>query len=136
MTISRRIVWAALIGLGVGVASHAIAMDMANEIEAESAIRASSKAAARIAGIRTVPSVGVVNLNITGGPFEIERNYMDAGDFRMVAERYAAGVSRMRRALRNNRVTRDALADHGIDVNDVVGVRISSGGSLRLYVLR
>ncbi len=134
--LTRRAVFAAFFAFTGAIVAPAFAMDITSEIEAENAIRDSRKASTRIAGIRHVPGIGVINLNAPSGPFEIDRNYMDARDFRALARAYAPGVSRMRRALRANPVTRAALADHGVDLGEVVGVRVSSNGSLRLFVLR
>ncbi len=134
--ISRRAALVALIVIGGRVLSPASAMDISSEIEAESAIRGAGKAAARIGRIREVPSVGVINLNFPGGSLLVDRDYMDSADFQALAGRYAAGVTRMRRALRANPATRAALSRHHVDVTDVIGVRVSSSGSLRLFVLR
>ena len=49
--------------------------------------------------------------------------------------RNAAGISKLRKALAANPVTRNALAKRGIPIGIVAGVRVSSNGSLRLYVL-
>ncbi len=136
LKLTRRAAFAAVFAFAGAAVAPVLAMDITSEIEAENAIRDSRRAPARIAGIRRVPSVGVINLNVPSGPFEIDRNYMDAGDFRALARAYATGVSRMRRALRANPATRAALADHGVDLGDVIGVRFSSNGSLRLFVFR
>jgi hypothetical protein len=128
---------AALTTLCVAAASPVSwAMDMADEIQAESAMRNAARNASRITHIRRVPSVGVVSLNIPTARWDANRNYMDASDFRIVADRHAAGIARMRRAFAANPVTRAAIIESGVDLDDVVGVIISSGGSLRLFVLR
>jgi hypothetical protein len=134
--ITRRAALGALISIGSGAIAPAFAMDMADEIQAENAIRGSGRAAARVAEIDDVPSVGVVDLSFITSGFQMDRLFMDSNDFRILAERYAPSIQRLRRALRSNPATRAALDDHGINLSRVVGVQISSRGSLRLYTLR
>jgi hypothetical protein len=118
------------------MAHIAHAMNMSDEIEAENAIRDARRTPARIAQIRRVPAVGVINLNMVAlERFGSRMSYMDASDFRIVASQNAGGVARMRRALAANRVTRAAVADQGVEIGDVVGVVISRNGNLRLFVL-
>jgi hypothetical protein len=137
MNFTRRAAFAVIAGLLGSAVSPAFAMDMASEIEAEGAITGARRVAPRIARITRVPSVGVVNLNLATEQFNRdERVFMVASDFRGLAARNAAGVSRMRRALMANSATRSALVDRGIEIRHVVGVRVSSNGSLRLFVLR
>jgi hypothetical protein len=137
MNFTRRAAFSVIAGLLGGVVSQASAMDMASELEAEGAITGARGVVPRIGRIARVPSVGVVNLNLATEQFNRdERVFMVASDFRGLAARNAAGVSRMRRALIANPATRSALADHGIEVRYIVGVRVSSNGSLRLFVLR
>ncbi len=137
MILTRRATIVMFAGLLGSAPLPAAAMDMASEVAAEGAIAGARSAAARIARIDHVPSVGVVNLNVATERFNRdERVFMDAGDFRGLAARYSGGISRLKRALMANPATRSALADHGIEVGDVVGVKVSSSGSLRLFVLR
>jgi hypothetical protein len=51
-----------------------------------------------------------------------------------MVSRNAAGVNKLRQALRANPATRAALAKRGIDASQVAGAMISSNGSLRLYI--
>jgi GrpB-like predicted nucleotidyltransferase (UPF0157 family) len=102
---------------------------------AQSAIVFAGSRAARVAAIRDVPDVGVVNLNARRG-FRSGDSVPEPEEFRISAAKNAAGIRRMRAALRANPVTRRELAERGISVNAVVGVNVSSSGSLRLYVLR
>jgi hypothetical protein len=103
--------------------------------DAQSAILSAGSRAGRIAGIDDVPGVGVVNLNIPRS-FHRSDSIPRPEEFRISAAKNAAGIRRMQKALRANPVTRAALADHGVAVNSIVGVTISSSGSLRLYILR
>ncbi len=103
--------------------------------DAQSAILSAGSRAGRVAAIREVPSVGVVNLNTRRG-FLGNDSVPSREEFRISASKNAGGIRRMQGALRSNRVTRAALAEHGVSPGAVVGVTISSNGSLRLYVLR
>ena len=94
---------------------------------------AGSRAAA-ISRLKAVPSVGVVNLNIRQVP-RFRSDVPDIAEFRVSAGKNFSGIKRLRNALAANPVTRRALAIRGISIGRVVGVDISSNGSLRLYVL-
>ena len=96
--------------------------------EASSAIMSSRTAAAKVRLVRNVPSVGVIRLN-----FHNRRS--SVYDYRLSAEKNAAGIHRLQDALRANPVTRQALANTGVDINQVAGVRIGSGGALRVFLL-
>jgi hypothetical protein len=102
---------------------------------AQAVIMAAGSRAAAVRALRKVPSVGVINLNIRRTPFMRDSSLPEAYEFRGSARRNAAGIAKLRAALKANPVTRRALADHDIPVNRVVGVRIGSNGSLRLYIL-
>ena len=89
--------------------------------------------AGRVARIKAVPSVGVVNLRRIAAP----RFYSDwdtVDDYRLNIDRNYAGIKRLRGALKANPATRRALADRGIAISRVVAADVSSNGSLRLYV--
>lgn len=100
---------------------------------ASAAITAAGSRASKVKAIKRVPSVGVVRLDV--GP-SIRRwsDGMTPAEYRILANKNAAGVSKLQRELRNNPVTRDALAKHGISPSQVAGAQISSNGSLRLYI--
>jgi hypothetical protein len=102
---------------------------------AESAILSAGSRAAAISHLRQVPSIGVVNLAFSSKP-RFRSKLPDVSEFRISAEKNAAGIHYLHKALAANPVTRAALADHHVAVNKVVGVDISSNGSLRLYILR
>ena len=101
---------------------------------AESAILSAGERAAIVARLKHVPSVGVVDLRFRAHPrkkFELP----DPAAFRISVAKNQAGVNRLRRALIANPVTRAAMERHHIDVNRVAGVMISSGGSLRFFMI-
>jgi hypothetical protein len=100
---------------------------------ASAAINAAGNRANKVKSIKRVPSVGVVRLDF-GGNFGLWSGQMTPADYRILAQRNAAGVSKLRSALRANPATRDALAKRGISPSQVVGAQISSNGSLRLYI--
>jgi hypothetical protein len=102
---------------------------------AQAVIMSAGSRAAQIRTLRSVPSVGVVNLAIRRVPRFRNDSVPDVSEYRISAEKNAAGITRLRAALKANPVTRKALAARGISINRVVGVRISSNGSLRLYLL-
>ena len=81
-----------------------------------------------------MPSVGVVNLNIRWVP-TFRSDDPDPAEYRISAGKNISGIKRLRAALAANPATRRALARRGIAIGRVVGVDVSSSGSLRLYVL-
>jgi hypothetical protein len=96
-----------------------------------SAMQNAGRTADKVRTIKKVPSVGILSLRVPmmfDGP-----SYPQYATF---ASRNAAGISKLRSALAANPVTRNALAKHGVPIGIVAGVRVSSNGSLRLYVLR
>ena len=102
--------------------------------KAEAAILSAGSRAAAISRLKSVPSVGVVNLNIR----YVSRFRDDAHDvaaFKVSAGKNFGGIRRLRAALATNLATRRALSVRGISVNRVVGVDIYSNGSIRLYIL-
>jgi hypothetical protein len=102
---------------------------------AESAIMLSGTRAAKVAHVSRVPSIGVIRLDVRSVPRFRNDSIPDVSEFRILAEKYSRGIAKLRSALQANPATRKALAAHGISVNRVVGVQISSSGALRLYLL-
>ena len=109
-------------------------IDGASSYQAESAIMSSGSRAAAVRALRRVPSVGVVNLNIRHMP-RFRDSGTDISEYKVLAGKYRNGIQRLRAALAANPVTRAALDKRGIPLNRVVGVSLSSNGSLRLYLL-
>jgi hypothetical protein len=87
----------------------------------------------KVKSITKVPSVGVVRLDFVVTPL-LGSGVPSWQEYRVLAQRNAAGVRKLQQALMANPVTRDALADHGIEAWQVAGAQISSKGSLRLYI--
>jgi GrpB-like predicted nucleotidyltransferase (UPF0157 family) len=106
-------------------------------IDSHSAAAAIIRAGVRageIADIADVPSVGVIDLSIRATPHRYS-DPPDVSEFRVSAAKNASGIIALRRALRRNPATRQALSQHGVSIDRVVGVDIGSSGSLRVYVL-
>jgi hypothetical protein len=89
--------------------------------------------AGKISNIRSVPSVGVVNLRLVAKP-RIYSDWDNVDAYRVSIDRNYSGIKRLRSALKSNPVTRRALSSRGIAISRVVGVDVSSNGSLRLYL--
>ncbi len=102
--------------------------------KAEAAIISAGSRAGAVSRLKAVPSVGVINLNILRAP-RFGSDVPDIAEFRVSAGKNVSGINRLRNALASNPVTRRALGSRGISIGRVVGVDISSNGSLRLYVL-
>jgi len=102
--------------------------------DAQSAILSASERAAIVARLQHVPSVGVVYLRSRAHPRK-KSSLPDPAEFRISVAKNQAGVNRLRRALVANPVTRAAMERHHIDVDRVAGVMISSGGSLRFFII-
>ena len=101
---------------------------------AESAILSAGQRAAIVARLRQVPSVGVVDLRFRAHSRK-KFDLPEPAAFRISVAKNQAGVNRLRRALVANPVTRAAMERHHIDVDHVAGVKISSGGSLRFFMI-
>jgi hypothetical protein len=65
----------------------------------------------------------------------VHRERERLSDFKISAEKNAAGIKRLRKALRANRATRAALAERGVDIGRILAVHIFSDGSLRVFIL-
>lgn len=99
------------------------------------AIMSAGQRAAAVARIDHVPAVGAVRLKRQIMRLNEEDDGADFTNFAAEASRHHAGIARLRAALARNPATAEALARHHIDIGDVVGVMVSSNGSLRLYLL-
>jgi hypothetical protein len=102
--------------------------------KAEAAILSAGSRAAAISRLKSVRSVGVVNLSFRNVP-RFRTNAPDVSEFKVSAGKNISGIKRLRNALAANPVTRRALASRGISIGRVVGVDVYSSGSIRLYVL-
>ena len=102
--------------------------------KSEAAIMSAGSKAAAVARLKSVPSVGVVNLSFRNVP-RFRTNAPDVSEFKVSASKNFGGIKRLRNALAANPVTRRALAIRGISIGRVVGVDVYSSGSIRLYIL-
>lgn len=100
---------------------------------ATSAIMNAGTRADRVKSITRVPSVGVVRLDFVIAPL-LDSTVPTWQEFRIMAQRNAAGVRKLQNALMANPATREALARNGVEAWQVAGAQISSKGSLRLYI--
>lgn len=105
-----------------------------DSLSAQTSILSAGGQARHVAQIRRVPSVGVINLSF-GGPRLNDGNLPSPAEFRVSAEKNVRGIEKLHRALAANPATRAALSQHGVNIASVVGVDISSNGSLRIYKL-
>lgn len=100
---------------------------------ASSAIMQAGVRAAKVPGIKKVPSVGVIRLDVPTVP-------MFTGDiptwqeYAIMAQKNRAGVSKLQRALSANPVTAAAMARNHVQPWQVAGAQIGSNGALRLYI--
>ena len=102
--------------------------------KSEAAIMSAGSRAATISRLKSVPSVGVVNLSFRNVP-RFRTGAPDVSEFKVSARKNFSGIKRLRNALAANPVTRRALAVRGISIGRVVGVDVYSSGSIRLYIL-
>jgi hypothetical protein len=133
----RTFVRSVLFGLAIMTLSPAIPPALAFDgttYKAEAAIMSAGSRAGAVSRLKAVPSVGVINLNIRRVP-TFGSEVPDIAEFRVSASKNFSGIKRLRNALASNPATRRALAIRGISIGRIVGVDISSKGSLRLYVL-
>jgi uncharacterized protein (DUF3084 family) len=104
-------------------------------IRAQSAIMSAGTRAGRVTAIDGVPSLGVVRLYVRIGS-QLRSELPDPQEYRILAAKNASGVNRLRRALRANPATREALAERGIGINRIVGADVGSDGALRVYLVK
>ena len=102
--------------------------------KAAAAILSAGSRAAAVSRLKSVRSVGVVNLSFRNVP-RFRTNAPDVSEFKVSAGKNISGIRRLRAALAANPATRRALASRGISIGRVVGVDVYSSGSIRLYVL-
>lgn len=102
--------------------------------KSEAAIMSADAKAVAVSRLKSVPSVGVVNLSFRNVP-RFRTNAPDVSEFKVSASKNFSGIRRLRNALASNPVTRRALAIRGISIGRVVGVDVYSSGSIRLYIL-
>ena len=100
---------------------------------AMSSIQQAGKRAAQVPGIKKVPSVGVIRLDVPTIPM-FNGDVPDWQEFKIMTQRNAAGVAKLQKNLAANPVTAAALAKNHVSPWQVAGVQIGSNGALRLYI--
>lgn len=120
--------------LAPATASSALAQVTNIDVQwATSSIMMAGKRAGQVPGIKKVPSVGVIRLDVPTVPM-FRGDIPDWQDFKIMTQKNAAGVAKLQRALAANPVTRAALARNHVQPWQVAGVQIGSNGALRLYI--
>jgi hypothetical protein len=129
------LITAALLPLILAAGPAAAQLTQETSLTGEAAMMDAGHDAKQVAAIRKVPSVGVIRLNMRVVPSMLNEDDFSVSGMRIAAQQNAAGIARLRAALAHNPVTRAALEAHGIKISRVVGVKIGSNGSLRVYLL-
>jgi hypothetical protein len=123
------------LALSVFSSSMASAQVFADDAyRAESAIISAGSRASVVSRIRAIPSIGVINLSFRNTA-RFRSDVPDVSEFKISAQKNRAGIFKLRSALQANPAIRAELARHGISIGRVVGVDVSSNGSLRLYII-
>ncbi|MFT3987300.1 hypothetical protein [Aestuariivirga sp.] len=105
----------------------------ADPVGAESAIMSAGSVAAKVRSLHPVRGIAVNNLVLELGP-RIPGNDR-AYDVRIMADRNAGGIAKLRSALNANPEARQILAKKGIPLSRIVGARLFSNGWIRIYIL-
>jgi hypothetical protein len=103
-------------------------------VPVDAVIMRAGATAAKIKRLKSVPSVGLIDLSKRRGP-RYASEFDAIIEYRLAVQRNAGGVKALRAALRGNAVTRRALTSRGIDISRVVGVDVGSNGALRVFIL-
>ena len=125
----------ALLGTAIAAGTPAAIAQVTNiDVQwAMSAIQQAGKRANQVPGIKKVPSVGVIRLDVPTIPM-FNGDVPDWQEFKIMAQNNAAGVAKLQRNLAANPVTAAALAKNHVKPFQVAGVQIGSNGALRLYI--
>jgi hypothetical protein len=125
----------ALLGTIVPVATPSVQAQVTNiDVQwAISSIQMAGKRANQVPGIKKVPSVGVIRLDVPTIPM-FNGDVPDWQEFKIMTQRNAAGVAKLQKNLAANPVTAAALAKNHVNPWQVAGAQIGSNGSLRLYI--
>ncbi len=126
------VVLAATILLALPMTSQA-QVDTSNYSESASSILSAGSASAKIRNLKSVPSLGIVRVQFGFVP-RLSDDGENTSTLLISAERNSAGIAKLRSALLGNSVTRNALEQHGVSINRVIGANVGSNGSLRLFV--
>jgi hypothetical protein len=103
-------------------------------VPVDAVIMRAGATAAKIKRLKSVPSVGLIDLSKRRGP-RYASEFDAIIEYRLTVQRNAGGVKALRAALRGNAVTRKALTSRGIDIGRVVAVDVGSNGALRVFIL-
>ncbi len=104
------------------------------DFEARSAISDAGQVATQVRRLRNVPSIGIISIG-SGFASPFSKVGGEINTLEIFAERNQAAISRLRRALVANPVTRRVLAEHNVQIGRVIGVAIGPTGSLRVFEL-
>jgi hypothetical protein len=103
--------------------------------EAQSAILSAGSRAGQVAQLRTVPSIGVIDLSWAPRSLD-DGTAATFAEFHIMAQKSASGIHSLQRALAKNPATRAAIGKTRVSIGSIVGVNVGSNGALRLFILR
>ena len=118
------------------VAGSAASAQIADETvrQATVGMMSAGNDAYEVAALRHVPRLTVINLRLIAN-YRVRTERERVPDFKIGAGKNAAGIARLRKALKANPATRAALAERGVDIGRILAVHIFSDGSLRVFIL-
>ena len=102
--------------------------------EAASAILSARADAAKVRSLKAVPSLGVIRV-ANGSTTRLSSIDENITTLIISSERNHANIAQLRSALMANPVTKQALLGHGVAVGQIIGIRVGSNGSLRIFVI-
>jgi hypothetical protein len=129
-----KLLFALLVLFGVASGDSRAQLTEDNFNRAISGMMSANSRAAKVRNIRQVPSVTVIRLR----QIVVFRHLGEEPNVPAIAisaQKNAAGIARLRAALRANPTTRAALEVKGVPVNRIVAVEVFSNGALRVYIL-
>ena len=109
-------------------------IDSSTYSEAQSAILSANRDASAVQILHNIPAVGVIIVR-RGYSYILGDGGESVATLILSAEKSHSEIAKLRAALLTNPVTRTALKVHGIVPSRVIGVRISTNGSLRIFIL-
>ena len=98
-----------------------------------SGMMSASSRAAQVIKLRRVSSITVVRLKQIV-VFRHPGEEPELPPLKISAQKNAAGIARLRNALRSNPATRDALTAKGISINRVVAAEILANDTLKVFI--
>lgn len=109
-------------------------IDSSTYSEAQSAILSADRDASAVQILHNVPAVGVIIVR-RGYSLILGDSGESVATLILSAEKSHSAIVKLRAALVSNPVTLTALKVHGIMPSRVIGIRISTNGSLRIFIL-